>query len=101
MIDAFRQKLPRTTLLVLTRSPPPSVVPQGPGLAIRIIGDVTREKLDILRQADVILIDELHKNGIYREIAQVRTNLPPSPTPPSRVSPHPPHSQRKQSWPPS
>lgn len=55
------------------------MVPQGPGLAIRIIGDVTREKLDILRQADVILIDELHKNGIYREIAQVRTNLPPAP----------------------
>jgi GMP synthase PP-ATPase subunit len=35
-----------------------SLCPQGPGLAIRIIGDVTREKLDILRQADVILIDE-------------------------------------------
>jgi GMP synthase PP-ATPase subunit len=45
---------------------------QGPGLAIRIIGDVTQDKLEILREADLILIDELHKAGIYREIAQVR-----------------------------
>jgi hypothetical protein len=44
---------------------------QGPGLAIRIIGDITREKLDILRHADTILIEELHRANIYREIAQV------------------------------
>lgn len=42
----------------------------GPGLAIRIIGEVTREKLDILREADAILIEEIKKAGLYREIWQ-------------------------------
>jgi GMP synthase (glutamine-hydrolysing) B subunit len=37
----------------------------GPGLAIRIIGEVTREKLTILRQADKIFIDELYKWDLY------------------------------------
>ncbi len=42
----------------------------GPGLAIRIIGDVTREKLEILRKADYIFIEELKKNGLYDQIWQ-------------------------------
>mmetsp|Transcript_21185 Transcript_21185/g.33291 ORF Transcript_21185/g.33291 Transcript_21185/m.33291 type:complete len:550 (+) Transcript_21185:52-1701(+) len=42
----------------------------GPGLAIRILGGVSRERADILRQADAILIEELHRAGIYREIGQ-------------------------------
>ncbi len=42
----------------------------GPGLAIRIIGDVTEERLEILRQADLIVRDELHKAGQDRLIWQ-------------------------------
>ena len=37
----------------------------GPGLAIRIPGDITEEKLDILRKADAIFIGELHASGLY------------------------------------
>ena len=37
----------------------------GPGLGIRIIGEITEEKLDILRQADHIFISELKKNSLY------------------------------------
>jgi len=42
----------------------------GPGLAIRVLGEVTKEKLDILRKADTILIEELWKHNIYRDIGQ-------------------------------
>jgi GMP synthase (glutamine-hydrolysing) len=42
----------------------------GPGLAIRVIGEVTRERLDVLRQADAIFIEELRRAGLYREIGQ-------------------------------
>ena len=42
----------------------------GPGLAIRIMGTVTTEKLDILRAADWIVMDEIKKNGLYRELWQ-------------------------------
>lgn len=42
----------------------------GPGLAIRIIGEVTKEKLDILREADAILIDEIKKAGLYKKLWQ-------------------------------
>ena len=42
----------------------------GPGLAIRIIGDVTKEKLSILREADFILRDEIAKNALDGEIWQ-------------------------------
>src|SRR6478752_2238849 len=42
----------------------------GPGLAIRCPGDITREKLDILRLADDIYIDEIRKAGLYDEIWQ-------------------------------
>ncbi len=42
----------------------------GPGLAIRCPGEVTREKLDILRQADAVFIDQIRKHGLYDEIWQ-------------------------------
>jgi GMP synthase (glutamine-hydrolysing) len=42
----------------------------GPGLAIRCIGEVTPEKLEILREADVIVLEEIRKAGLYREIWQ-------------------------------
>ncbi|MGE5577702.1 MAG: glutamine-hydrolyzing GMP synthase [Syntrophothermus sp.] len=42
----------------------------GPGLAIRIIGEVTREKLEILREADAIALEEIRRAGLYREIWQ-------------------------------
>jgi GMP synthase (glutamine-hydrolysing) len=49
----------------------------GPGLAVRIIGDITQEKLDILREADQIFIDELHNFEIYDEIWQAFAVLLP------------------------
>ncbi len=42
----------------------------GPGLAVRIIGAVTEERLDILREADWILIDEIKKAKLYRKLWQ-------------------------------
>jgi GMP synthase (glutamine-hydrolysing) len=42
----------------------------GPGLAIRIIGEVTHEKLEILRNADKIVTDEVKANGLDRELWQ-------------------------------
>ncbi|MBU0731112.1 MAG: glutamine-hydrolyzing GMP synthase [Proteobacteria bacterium] len=42
----------------------------GPGLAIRILGEVTQERLDILRQADVIVLEEMKKSGYYRKVWQ-------------------------------
>ncbi len=42
----------------------------GPGLAIRIIGEVTREKLAILRLADRIVVDEVRRAGLYRQLWQ-------------------------------
>ena len=43
----------------------------GPGLAIRIIGEVTREKLEILRSADFIVMNEIKKAKLYRQLWQV------------------------------
>jgi len=43
----------------------------GPGLAIRIIGEVTEEKLSKLREADSIIRDEINKSGLYNSIWQV------------------------------
>ncbi len=42
----------------------------GPGLAIRIIGEVTREKLEALRAADWVVMDEIKAAGLYRELWQ-------------------------------
>mgnify|MGYP003536673485 CR=1 FL=1 len=42
----------------------------GPGLAIRCPGEITREKLAILRQADAVYIDQIRKHGLYDEIWQ-------------------------------
>jgi GMP synthase (glutamine-hydrolysing) len=42
----------------------------GPGLAVRIVGDITRPKLDILREADDIFINEIKTAGLYDEIWQ-------------------------------
>jgi GMP synthase (glutamine-hydrolysing) len=42
----------------------------GPGLGIRIIGEVTQERLNLLREADLIVRDELHAAGLDREIWQ-------------------------------
>ncbi len=42
----------------------------GPGLGIRIMGEVTAERLDILRQSDVIVLEEMKKSGWYRQVWQ-------------------------------
>lgn len=42
----------------------------GPGLAIRVIGEVTKEKLDVLRKADAIILEELKKTGWYEKVWQ-------------------------------
>ncbi len=48
----------------------------GPGLAIRIIGEVTPERLELLREADSILLDEIRRAGLYRELWQCFAVLP-------------------------
>ena len=48
----------------------------GPGLAIRIIGDVTPERLEILRAADAVLLEEVRRAGLYRELWQCFAVLP-------------------------
>jgi len=47
----------------------------GPGLAIRIIGEVTKEKLEILRSADFVLMNEIKKAQLYRQLWQSFTVL--------------------------
>ena len=48
----------------------------GPGLAVRIIGEVTRERLETLREADAILLEEVRRAGLYRELWQCFCVLP-------------------------
>jgi GMP synthase (glutamine-hydrolysing) len=48
----------------------------GPGLAIRIIGDVTEERLAVLRRADAILLEEIRRADLYRELWQSFAVLP-------------------------
>ncbi len=49
----------------------------GPGLAIRILGEVTEEKLDILRDADFIVRQEINQSGLYHEVWQAFAVLLP------------------------
>ena len=49
----------------------------GPGLAIRIIGAVTRERLETLRAADWVVIDEVKRSGLYRKVWQSFAILTP------------------------
>jgi len=49
----------------------------GPGLAIRILGEVTEERLDTLREADAIMIEEIRAAGLYRRLFQCFTVLAP------------------------
>lgn len=49
----------------------------GPGLAIRCPGDITRDKLDILRKADAVYIDQIRKHGLYDHIWQAFAVLLP------------------------
>lgn len=57
---------------ILSRHPFP-----GPGLAIRIIGDVTEEKVQLLQEADYIYIETLKKHGLYDQIWQAGAILLP------------------------
>ncbi|MBI5215131.1 MAG: glutamine-hydrolyzing GMP synthase [Ignavibacteriae bacterium] len=49
----------------------------GPGLAVRIIGDVTKEKCNLLREADAIFVNEIHKAGMYESLWQAFVVLLP------------------------
>ncbi len=49
----------------------------GPGLAVRVLGEITKEKLHLAREADVIFIDEIRRAGIYNEIWQAFAALLP------------------------
>jgi GMP synthase (glutamine-hydrolysing) len=49
----------------------------GPGLAIRITGEVTKERLDILRKADWVVVDEIKRAGLYRKVWQSFAVLTP------------------------
>jgi GMP synthase (glutamine-hydrolysing) len=42
----------------------------GPGLAVRILGEVTAERVAILQEADAIVVDEIRKAGLYRKVWQ-------------------------------
>ena len=48
----------------------------GPGLAVRIIGEVTKERLDLLRAADAIVLEEIRRAGLYDELWQTFGVLP-------------------------
>jgi GMP synthase (glutamine-hydrolysing) len=69
--ELFKDECRRAGLLlglsqaIVSRHPFP-----GPGLAVRIIGEVTRERVEALRQADAILIEEIRRAGVYDEIWQ-------------------------------
>ncbi|MEZ6242127.1 MAG: glutamine-hydrolyzing GMP synthase [Phycisphaerales bacterium] len=49
----------------------------GPGLAVRVLGEVTRDKLDVLRECDEILLEEIVAAGLYRKTSQVFAVLLP------------------------
>ena len=58
-------KRPRLAQEILVKHPFP-----GPGLAVRLLGDVTREKLEILRGADAIVVEEIRRAGLYEKVWQ-------------------------------
>ncbi|ATZ18480.1 GMP synthase [Williamsoniiplasma somnilux] len=58
--------------LMIDRHPFP-----GPGLGIRVIGEVTKEKCDILRKADAIFINALRENNLYNKVSQAHVVLLP------------------------
>lgn len=58
----FELGLPRE---IVMRQPFP-----GPGLAVRILGEITRERLEILRSADVVLLEEIRKADLYEKVWQ-------------------------------
>ncbi len=49
----------------------------GPGLAVRVLGEITRDRCDVLREADAIFIDELKSSGEYRNVWQAFAVLLP------------------------
>jgi GMP synthase (glutamine-hydrolysing) len=49
----------------------------GPGLAVRIMGEITKERLDVVRESDAIFIDELKAQGHYDRVWQAFTVLLP------------------------
>ena len=49
----------------------------GPGLAVRCVGEVTKERLDVLREADAIVVGEIKRAGLYRQTAQAFAVLLP------------------------
>jgi len=49
----------------------------GPGLAVRCIGEVTKPRLDTLRQADAIVLEELERAGLMRQVSQAFAVLLP------------------------
>jgi GMP synthase (glutamine-hydrolysing) len=49
----------------------------GPGLAVRCVGEVTKERLDVLREADAIVVGEIMQAGLYRKTAQAFAVLLP------------------------
>jgi GMP synthase (glutamine-hydrolysing) len=57
---------------ILNRHPFP-----GPGLAVRIIGEITQERVDLLQRADAIVTDEIRRAGLYDEIWQAFAVLTP------------------------
>ncbi|MEO7673409.1 MAG: glutamine-hydrolyzing GMP synthase [Pyrinomonadaceae bacterium] len=57
---------------ILQRHPFP-----GPGLGVRILGDITPEKVELLQRADTIFIEELHNFGLYKEVWQAFAVLLP------------------------
>ena len=57
---------------ILERHPFP-----GPGLGVRILGDITREKVELLQKADKIFIEELHSSGLYKDVWQAFAVLLP------------------------
>ncbi len=49
----------------------------GPGLAVRVIGEVTKEKVALVRKADAIFLEEIRRAGLYRQVAQAFAVLLP------------------------